>query len=72
MVATATFGFFIIPVVIVQLGITFFIDWLQTLPFSDGANMVISGITDFFQNIDYNAIGNGIADFINQIGSLFG
>ena len=47
------------------------VEWLQTVTLSEALSSGIDWITQFFQNTDFNAVGNGIGDFISQIAFLF-
>ena len=61
-----------LPYMLVVYAIEEITKWAQTVTLNEALSSGVDWITQFFQNTDFNAIGNGIADFINQIGSLFG
>jgi len=64
--------FYLLPVLAVISVVQEIVKWAQTVTLNEAVISGMDWITQFFQNTDFNAIGNGIADFINQIGSLFG
>lgn len=64
-------GIFMFPFMLILYGVDKISAWIETITWSDLWMIAREGITHFFQNTDFNAVGDQIANLWDQLASFF-